>query len=274
MQISLFFTVISSILFSLPFVQAAGKRGACWAWYNGSLNPGKLHKNKVSYIYDYETYQPPSTNGAGGLEFIGMQRCLDCDSSPIGQLKARLNDQKWKKLFTLNEPDINGISPASAATWYKKNITPLKVAKAFPAVTNSNAAGQGLNWLRQFISACNGKCPAKWINLHWYGATLNDFKAHVQNAHKQFPSYKIAITEFALNKPAGGQQAQINFYTKAFAWLDSQAYVEMYFPFIATTPNLLKANDANAANNVVGTGSCLYNNDGTLSKVGQLFTKA
>ena len=45
--------------------------------------------------YDYETYAPPSTNGNGGLGFIGMQRCLDCDSSPVAQLKARQQAQGW-----------------------------------------------------------------------------------------------------------------------------------------------------------------------------------
>ena len=45
--------------------------------------------------YDYETYAPPSTNGNGGLDFIGMQRCTDCDSSPIADLESRLQAQGW-----------------------------------------------------------------------------------------------------------------------------------------------------------------------------------
>lgn len=41
----------------------AAKRGLAWPWYNGSLNPAKLHDGNVAYIYDWETYTPPSTNG-------------------------------------------------------------------------------------------------------------------------------------------------------------------------------------------------------------------
>lgn len=45
--------------------------------------------------YDWETYGPPSTNGSGGLRFIGMQRCIDCYSSPINALHARWKAQGW-----------------------------------------------------------------------------------------------------------------------------------------------------------------------------------
>jgi hypothetical protein len=53
----------------------------------------------TSSSYDYETYAPPSTNGNGGLGFIGMQRCLDCSSSPIDQLKARQAAQGWASKY-------------------------------------------------------------------------------------------------------------------------------------------------------------------------------
>jgi hypothetical protein len=77
------------------------------------------------HSYDYETYAPMSSNGNGGLAFIGMQRCLDCDSSPIWQLPARQQDLGFATIFTLNEPDLNGINPWQAADWYKQHINPL-----------------------------------------------------------------------------------------------------------------------------------------------------
>lgn len=53
----------------------AGKRGLAWPWFNGSLDPSKFNNGAgaVVAIYDWETYQPPSTNGNGGLNFIGTQ---------------------------------------------------------------------------------------------------------------------------------------------------------------------------------------------------------
>ncbi|KAL1715357.1 hypothetical protein EV715DRAFT_275894 [Schizophyllum commune] len=238
---------------------------------NGALDPGVFNNGdgQVVAIYDWETYAPPSTNGAGGLGFIGMQRCLDCDSSPIGQLAARQKDQGWATVFTLNEPDINGIAAADAAGWYKQNINPLAIKKAFPAVTSSSDAGKGLNWLDAFFSACGTDCYADYVNLHWYGTSFDDFVAHVEEAHSRFNQFKIVITEFALTNPAGGQADQVAFFKKAFDWLDQQDYVELYFPFVASSPSLLSANDAAGAG-YVGTGSCLFNDDGTPSAVGNL----
>jgi hypothetical protein len=54
-----------------------------------------------------------------------MQRCLDCDSSPISKLASRQQQLKFSTVFTLNEPDLNGISPGQAADWYKQHINPL-----------------------------------------------------------------------------------------------------------------------------------------------------
>ena len=94
---------------------------------NSPLDPGVFNNGdgSVVAIYDYETYPPPSTNGNGGLGFIGMQRCLDCPSSPIAELASRHAAQGWATVFSLNEPDINGISPAQAAAFHEQYINPL-----------------------------------------------------------------------------------------------------------------------------------------------------
>ncbi|EIW85400.1 hypothetical protein CONPUDRAFT_141982 [Coniophora puteana RWD-64-598 SS2] len=266
----MFSSAIAALALFTAAVQA-GKRGLTWTYYDSSLNPAlfKTSSGEVVAIYDYETYAPPSTHGNGGLGFVGMQRCLDCDSSPINQLAARQKQQGWATVFTLNEPDINGISPSQAASWYKQYVNPLPIKKALPAITSSTDAGKGFDWLHSMISACGGKCSYDYINLHWYGGSFADFKSHVQKAHSEFPNSKIVITEFALQNPSGGQSAQVNFFKQAFSFLDGADYVQLYFPFVATSPALLQQNDA-AAVGYVGTGSCLYNNDGSLSAVGKL----
>jgi len=259
--------MLSTFVFVALFTVSAqaGKRGLAWPWFNGGLNPGVFNNGggQVVAIYDYETFAPPSTNGNGGLVFIGMQRCMDCDSSPINQLQTRFQQQRWATVFSLNEPDgtANFVSPGTAAAWYKQNINPLAIKKALPAITSSTSANQGLDWLQQFVNACAGGCFADYINLHWYGPNFATFQAHVQNAHARFPQYTIVISEFALQNPSGGQSAQVAFFKQAFAWLDSQSYVTLYFPFVATTPALLRANDGGAVS-FVGTGSCLFNDAG------------
>ncbi|KAF8209573.1 glycosyl hydrolase catalytic core-domain-containing protein [Mycena galopus ATCC 62051] len=252
-----------------------GKRGLVWPYYNGGLNPGKLNDGKgtVKHIYDYETYAPPSSNGNGGLTFIGMQRCMNCDSSPISQLAARQRQLKFTTVFTLNEPDVNGISPQQAANWYKQHINPLAIKKALPAVTSSSNAGQGLDWVQQMVKSCGGGCFYDYINIHWYGQSFAQFQAHVNDAHARFPKNKIIVTEFALQNPRGGQADQIKFFRQAFAFLDSASFVEMYFPFVATSPSLFQSHDPNGAK-FVGTGSTLYNNDGSISAVGRFVISA
>jgi len=247
--------------------QAGHKRGLCWTFYNEPLDPSPFNAGNVVAIYDYET--TPPVPSAGGLAFIGMQRCLDCDSSPIADLQTRYQQQQWATVFTLNEPDINGISPQTAATWYIQNINPLPIKKALPAVTSSTTTGQGLSWLSEFITACNGQCFFDYINLHYYGPNFEGFQQYVRQANAQFPNNQLVITEFALTAPAT-QADQIAFYQQAIPFLDNAAFVDLYFPFVATSPSLLTANDP-GANSFTGTGSTLFNDDGSVSAVGQLF---
>ncbi|CAE6473044.1 unnamed protein product [Rhizoctonia solani] len=229
-----------TLLALMPSAFAAGKRGIAWPWYNEVAGTGmdtaKLANLNVQWIYNWETWRPANTNN---LNWIGMQRCLDCDSSPITQLQTRAAQQGWNTVFTLNEPDINSITPATAAAWYIQYINPLAIKKAIPSVTSSNLPGQGLQWASQFISACAGR---------------------------------IIVTEFALQAPADREQ-QVTFLIQAMAFLDAASYVPYYSAFVATSPALFAANDpAGAA--YVGLESTLFNNDGSLTHSGLVYTGA
>ncbi|KAF9072386.1 endo-beta-1,3-glucanase [Rhodocollybia butyracea] len=245
----------------------AGKRGLAWPF---CIDPGVLNngQGEVVAIYDWETFAPPdSLGGTGGLGFIGTQATMDSSSSPVADLAARQAQQGWATVFSLNEPDINGISPAEAASWYIQWINPLAIKKALPAVTSSANAGQGLSWLSEFISACAGQCFFDYINLHWYGTSFAEFSSYIESAHAKFPNNIMVITEFALN--TGTSSDQVDFFASAFPFLDGLSYVLLYFPFVATSPSLLQANDG-AAFAMVGAAACLYNNDGSPSAAGNL----
>ena len=219
------------------------------------MDPSRFSgSGKVQWMYNWETWRPANTNG---VNFIGTQRCTDCESSPIGQLGARAAEQGWTDVFTLNEPDLNGISASDAANWYRTHIASLQTKKALPSVTSSNDAGKGLSWLSDFLSACGGGCSHDYINLHWYGRSADEFKSHITAARDRFPGETIIVTEFALEAPASADQ-QAAFFRDAKAWLEGQDYVAMYFPFVATSPGLLSQNDGAAAG-YVGTGCTLFN---------------
>ncbi|KAG8718996.1 hypothetical protein FRC09_011763 [Ceratobasidium sp. 395] len=108
------------------------------------------------------------------------------------------------------------------------------------------------------------QCYFDYINLHWYGSTFAQFQSHVQNAHSRFPNYQLIITEFALVSPATRDQ-QLAFLKSAMSFLDGASYVTMYSVFGASSPSLISANTGGG---VVGTGSSLYNDDGSLSANG------
>ncbi|KAG9125377.1 hypothetical protein FRC07_007824 [Ceratobasidium sp. 392] len=257
-----FTTFAAAVLTVAPSV-LAGKRGLAWPWYNEgtNLDPAKLAGGQVNWIYNWETWRPAKTTN---LNWIGMQATKDSASSPISQLKTRAAQQGWNTVFSLNEPDINGISAGDAANWYKQNINPLAIKKAIPAVTSSQNAGQGLDWTAAFISACGGGCYFDYVNIHWYGSTFAQFQSHVQNAHNRFPNYQLIVTEFALNAPANRDQ-QLAFLKQAMSFLDGASYVAMYSVFGASSPSLISKNTGGGQ---VGTGSSLYNDDGSLSANG------
>ncbi|CAE7183380.1 unnamed protein product [Rhizoctonia solani] len=222
-------TVVMAFFTTAP---PEGKRGLAWPWYNENTNldPAKSTNNhgRVQWIYNWETWRPAKT---AHLNWIGTQRCMDCDSSPISQLKKRAQEQGWNTVLTLNEPDINGISARDAANWYIEHINPLQIKKAIPSVTSSATRGKGLDWAADFIAACGGH---------------------------------LIISEFALLAPAKREQ-QVAFLKSAMPFLDRADYVKYYAVFVASSPNRISANTGGGE---VGTGSSLFNDDGSLSPNG------
>ncbi|KAG8766197.1 hypothetical protein FRC12_007036 [Ceratobasidium sp. 428] len=256
-------TTVTVACFVIAPSVLAGKRGIAWPWYNERthLDPGKLIGDNVQWMYNWETWRPGNTNG---FNWIGTQATMDSPSSPVGQLKARAEQQGWNTVFSLNEPDINGISPGAAASWYIKYINPLAIKKAIPAVTSSQDPRKGLDWAVQFLRACGGLCYFDYINIHWYGHTFEQFRSHVQHAHDVFPNHKLVVTEFALQRPANRDQ-QLWFLKAAMEFMDHADYVAMYSVFVASSPSLISRN---MGGEEVGIGSSLYNDDGSLTDNG------
>jgi len=141
-------------------------------------------------------------------------------------------------LLGFNEPDMpaqSNLSPTDAATAWGTYMEPFagKAKLGAPAVTNSGSAGQGLDWLSQFLSACSS-CTVDFVPIHWYetGVTdsnLDDFKQHVTDAITAANGKPVWITEFGLFGASDDQQA--SFLSDASAWLDSQSGVENYAYF-------------------------------------------
>ena len=61
-----------------------------------------------------------------------MQATMDSSSSPVSQLSTRAAQQGWNTVFSLNEPDLSGISASTAANWYIQYINPLAISSYLP----------------------------------------------------------------------------------------------------------------------------------------------
>lgn len=152
-----------------------------------------------------------------------------------------------KYLMGFNEPDITSqadLSPAQAASDFKQYLTPYadKASLVSPAVSNSGSDGQGLSWMKTFLSECTD-CKISALAVHWYAdASYTDY-------FKQFINETVALatenniedvwlTEF---QATGDTASQVTFLEEILPWLDAQSNVSRYAYFMCSSSVLLTA---------------------------------
>ncbi|KAA8894988.1 hypothetical protein FN846DRAFT_365286 [Sphaerosporella brunnea] len=251
-MISVLNTVVSIVTFAAiassaaipkvsPRASSGSKRGLC---YN-DIGLVSLFKNApISWTYDWGMQGIGSVDGFeyvpmcwGEKFFSGWANAAD---------KAIANGAQH--LLAFNEPDIPSqanMSPAQAAAYYKQYMNPYagKASLGAPAVTNSGSPGQGLDWLAQFIKACNGECHIDFFPIHWYDGTgnVNYFKSHMEQAHQVAGEKPVWLTEFAMNGASPDQQA--NFINQVVPWLDAQDWLSRY-SYYGVFENMLVSGNA------------------------------
>lgn len=96
-----------------------------------------------------------------------------------------------------------------------------------PAVTNGVGSGIGLDWLRQFLAACEG-CVVDFVAVHWYGDAggIADFESFVGEALGVAGGRPVWVTEFGTT--SGSAADTLTFLEDAVKWLDGQGGVERY----------------------------------------------
>lgn len=151
-----------------------------------------------------------------------------------------------KALFSFNEPDNKGqaaMTPDYAAKKHIQYMNPFK-GKALigaPAVTNSGNPGEGIEWLKSFLSKCKteGGCTVDFCNVHWYsGAQYSEtLFTHLENAHKACGNKPIWLTEFA---PTGASDADTTaFLNKVLPRLEKLDYLHAYAYFMTKKGSLM-----------------------------------
>jgi Glycosyl hydrolase catalytic core len=142
-----------------------------------------------------------------------------------------------KYLLSFNEPDFeyqSNISAKDAALAHIKYMSPFthRAKIGAPAVTNGQDT-MGINWLMEFFSYCDGKCPIDFVPFHWYKqANATEFKTYVQQFTMRITE-KYGITRFWITEFGCGESEEETsaFLHEVLPWLDANENVERYAYF-------------------------------------------
>ncbi|RWA04725.1 hypothetical protein EKO27_g10379 [Xylaria grammica] len=150
-------------------------------------------------------------------------------------------------LLGFNEPDIASqanMSPQDAASGHIQWMNPYasKARISSPAISSSENANQGIDWLKQFFSACNGKCQVDFCVAHWYGpggeSGASLFLQHLKDVHTACDGKPVWVTEFA------AQSDSIDDFMSTIVQsleTDEYSFVEKYSYFMASVGELFSS---------------------------------
>ncbi|KAL7623846.1 hypothetical protein AAE478_005402 [Parahypoxylon ruwenzoriense] len=220
----------------------ASKRGA--AYNDPSLVRTLLGlSNKVSWAYNWGS-DPGNLDAQ--VAYYPMLWSPASEHSSNWDAKAEAAIAKGSDcILSFNEPDIPSqanISPAVAAAGHIQFMNKYagRVRVSAPAVSSSESAGQGLDWLGQFFASCDGKCEFDFCAAHWYGPGGADgadlFLAHVQKVHDACQKKPVWVTEFGA--VSGDVDAFMSAVTQKLDG-DEYGYVEKYSYFMLNEGSLM-----------------------------------
>ncbi|KAI4257957.1 MAG: hypothetical protein L6R42_005369 [Xanthoria sp. 1 TBL-2021] len=229
---------------------SGGKRGLVYDYKSKDFSKFFRDSQKIGFGSNWNLQRSP----APGVTFdqgpfvptIRVDSSLN-NGDWINGVKALIGSGGTSMIFASNEPDNGGqsnLTPAQAATVYKKYIQPFKglVAIASPAVTNGGGA-TGLGFLENFVGQC-ADCHFDIINVHHYVSRqdvnveqavsavksfLTKDVAAFKARHSQFQDARICLGEFWLWGASDDDGAA---YLRALLpWLDGNNDVACYQAF-------------------------------------------
>ncbi|KAI0882490.1 glycoside hydrolase family 128 protein [Annulohypoxylon maeteangense] len=234
----------SSVTTSSTSSSSTGKRGA--AYNDASLVSTVLGLGgKLSWAYNWT----PDPNGLkDSVMYYPMLWSTGSDHSTGWDTKAEAAIARGSTAFlSFNEPDISSqanMSPADAAAGHKQYFAKYagKVKISSPAISSSESSGQGIDWLNQFFTACNGECQVDFCAAHWYGPGGTDgatlFLNHITKVHEACENKNVWVTEFA------AQSGDVNTFMKTVVdklESDDYSFVEKYSYFWLSEGSLMNS---------------------------------
>ncbi|CAK7223727.1 hypothetical protein SCUCBS95973_005277 [Sporothrix curviconia] len=225
-----------------------GSRGL--AYNSGDLlAPFLTSGTKINWSYNWG--QTADAGAPSDLEFVPMLWGPTHSDGWSANAAAAIADGA-SSLLSFNEcdnVDQCNLDAASAAAAHIEYMNPFsgQARISTPAITNSNVAGEGVDWLTAFLEACNGECAYDFCAAHWYnGPETSDFLAHLVAVHEACGK-PVWITEFA---PTGSDEEISAFLETVMTAMDTDPtydFVERYSYFMAATGSLLSSSTALSA---------------------------
>jgi hypothetical protein len=155
-----------------------------------------------------------------------------------------------KAFFSFNEPDMpsqSNMSPGAAAAAHAKYMGKYgdRVLIGSPSVTNSGSQNQGIDWLKQFMSACDATqgCQVDFCNVHWYSEAQysETLFSHLDAARDACGDKPIWLTEFA---PINSDSQVNNFMNDVIPRLEKLDYLDGYAYFMVADSKLMSSGSA------------------------------
>jgi len=229
---------IARVLFVLALcitLAASAKPGLAWSSalnLNTALSLPSLWDQSAYTVWYYD-WSPLGATPTPGKEYVPMA----AKTSDAATLYTNaINNHYGGVTYFLgfNEPDVNGISVATAVSLWNQYMEPIRAHNSnyrlgAPAVTSGSS---GLPWIQAFIQQCTG-CHIDFVPLHWYGSNPSAFESYVSNFHNAVGGKTLWVTEFACvqyasTDPACDQNSVYSFMGQTTSWLDQQSYVFRY----------------------------------------------
>jgi hypothetical protein len=238
------------------------KRGLGILTKNGHPWREKLELSGADWFYSWGS--TPPDNIPAGVEFVPMVWGKRNENS-FSKLRAELQQNKLKTLLGLNEPDQKDQSnvsvEAALALWPKLMETGLRLGS--PGCVHPDR-----EWMKNFMQGVEEKkLRVDFVTVHSYGGLNADaLMQRLESVHKMF-NRPLWITEFAVGDWQAKTRAEnkyrpeqiVEFMGKLLPRLDACEFVERYAWFPA------KPDSAPLGS------SALFNDDGTLTPVGQAY---
>lgn len=234
---------------------SGAKRGL--AFNKAELTTAFTSSDKISWAWNWDS----SANGLdSNVEYVPTLW------GPIDMHTARWNENAEAAiakgsthLMSFNECDIASqcnLPASSAADAHVKYMNPFgdKAKIGAPSISNSNIAGQGLDYLRDWVAACETKgCKYDFCNVHWYSPlnAAETLYSHIKEASKICGGKPIWLTEFAPLADGGAEASP----SESSSWLsggvlselDNLAELERYSFFMVADGKLTSGSGLSAS---------------------------